>query len=426
MRVGRGASILGWLRLRRAGAVLLGAACALALAVSLAAQPDSVPLAVDLPDNPMAGARLFVQKSCARCHALGGDDVRVGPDLGRLHLPGAVLDLAGAFWNHSPVMREKMQAMKIQPPQLSRHEMADLVAFLTAYRYYLAQVGEPGDPVAGGQVFAAKGCERCHGRQGAGGRLAPDPEEFRGRFSAIFLAQAMWNHGAEMASAMEAQRMPWPSFAGREMGDLLAYLQEGGPGTGAERVYFEPGSPRRGRETFAAKQCDTCHAIAGAGGRGGPDLGTRGETLVGSEASIAGLMWNHSLGMTAEFRRRGIARVSFSGQEMADVIAYLYFVNYANVRGVPAHGARLFTDRCGGCHTAGGGRRVASDLAAAAGLDEPIAFIAAMWNHAPEMERELRARGLAWPQFEPGEAADLLAYLLTVRAGGATTSGPQP
>ncbi len=105
------------------------------------------------------------------------------------------------------------------------------------------------------------------------------------------------------------------------------------------------------------KRCIACHAIAGVGGHGGPDLGTRGRELVGSISSIAGLMWNHSQGMTAEFARRGIPRVTFSGQEMADIIAYLYFVNYANVYGAPDRGERIFAEKCSACHTIGGGKR---------------------------------------------------------------------
>jgi Ni/Fe-hydrogenase subunit HybB-like protein/cytochrome c2 len=376
--------------------------------------PRDVALSIELPDNPTAGARLFVEKGCVRCHALAGDEARVGPDLGRIHFRGTIMDLAGAFWNHSPVMREKMADLKIQPPHLNSREMTDLVAFLTAYRYYLTEVGQPGNPATGKAIFASKGCARCHGSN-AWDKPGPDLARYRGRFSAIFVAQAMWNHGGEMATVMRGQGVPWPKFAGREIGDLIAYLQAGYEGTTAERVYFEPGSPRRGRELFSTKRCIECHAIAGVGGRGGPDL-ARGGELVGSTSAIAGLMWNHSQGMTAEFARRGLARVTFSGQEMADILAYLYFVNYASVRGAPDRGGILFVKKCSSCHSIGGGKRVGPDLGAAPALDQPIAIMAAMWDHAPTMDRELRARGLPWPRLEAGEAADLTAFLVSRRS----------
>ena len=127
-------------------------------------------------------------------------------------------------------------------------------------------------------------------------------------------------------------------------------------------------------------------------------------------------MWNHSQGMSAEFARRGIPRVTFSGQEMADILAYLYFVNYANVTAHPDRGAVLFNAKCGACHTIGEGRRIGPDLASFAALSEPIAIIAAMWKHAPLMEHELRSRNRPWPRLETGEAADLTAYLLSKRS----------
>jgi cytochrome c2 len=391
--------------------VLGGLAVAAVGAAQTASRSDTVALSVTLPDNPAAGARLFVEKGCARCHALGGEDVKLGPDLGRIRIPGTVLDLAGTFWNHAPVMREKMRDLRIQRPTLDNRQMADLLAFLTAYRYYVSEVGGPGNPAAGHEVFRQKGCAGCHGSKDAWDKPGPSLDRYRGGVSPIMLAQVMWNHGSEMAVVMRGRGVPWPKFAGKEMGDLLAYLQTGSGGTAAERVYFEPGSPRRGQELFTAKRCTACHAIVGVGGSGGPDLGAQGRDLLGSVTAVAGLMWNHSQGMEVEFRRRGIPKVIFSGQEMADIVAYLYFVNYANVRGRPAVGEQLFGDKCAMCHTVGGGTRVGPDLITLPRLGDPIAVIAAMWNHAPRMEQELGQRGLPWPRLMPGDAADLSAFL---------------
>jgi len=399
--------------------VMLAIAASAAFASALAATSDAtVPLSIELPDNPTAGARVFVEKSCVRCHGLGTSGGRIGPDLARIHFPGTVLDLAGVFWNHAPVMHEKMQDLKIVTPHLDSHEMADLVAFLTAYRYYLTEVGQSGNPVAGRAVFDTKGCPQCHATSGATTFDKPGPrlDRYHGQYSAILLAQVMWNHSPEMASVMRGRGVPFPRLTGREMGDLLAYLQAGNVSGSGERVYFEPGSPRRGRDLFGAKRCVSCHSIAGVGGKGGPDLGTRPQELVGSVSSIAALMWNHSQAMTAEFSRRGIPRVTFSGGEMAYIIAYLYFVNYANVRANPQHGGVLFVDKCSTCHSLGAGQQVGPDLQTSAGLNDPVAIMAAMWNHSSAMEQELRKHGLPWPRLEPGDAADLTAFLLTRRA----------
>jgi mono/diheme cytochrome c family protein len=407
------------MRTRIAGRPSIWMACAAAVFLAAAAgagsavPPPQMPLAIELPENPTVGARLFAGKMCARCHALGDGESRVGPDLGRIHFSGTVMDLAGTLWNHSLVMREKMRDMKVPEPTLSSREMAELIAFLTAYRYYLTEIGEPGDPARGRLVFDAKRCGRCHGAQDDWRKPAPSLFPSPRRVSAIAMAQAMWNHGGDMETEMRRAGVSWPQFAGREMADLLAYLETGGGPQ--ERVYFEPGSPRRGGTLFTEKRCVDCHAIEGKGGRGAPDLGSLEQGLIGSLPSVAGLMWNHSHGMTAELRRRGISRVTFSGQEMADIIAYLYFVNYTRVSGAPARGAALFDARCGACHTVGqpGGGR--TDLAAVAGLDDPIAIMSAMWNQSARMEEAAREQGMPWPRFAPGDAADLAAYLLTAR-----------
>jgi cytochrome c2 len=393
------------------------------LATSLYAETKPLRLSIELPDNPTAGAKLFVEKSCVRCHSLGSEPSRIGPDLGRIHLTGTMLDIAGAFWNHSPVMREKMQDLKIPAPTITSREMADIVAFLTAYRYYLTEVGGPGDPAAGHAVFTAKACGRCHGGKSDWDKPGPSLDRYRGRFSPVYLAQAMWNHGPEMGQLMQGRNIPWPKFEGREMGDLLAYLQAGNSSTSAQRVYFEPGSPRRGRELFVSKRCEACHAIGGSGGKGGPDLGMKGHDLVGSVSAIAGVMWNHGQGMAAELARRGVPHAKFSGQEMADVISYLYFVNYANLTGSPSRGSQLFAARCGPCHSVGQAHGLGPDLTSVPGLDDPIAIIAALWNHAPRMEEETHRLGMLWPRFQPGDTADLTAFLLSRRtqtSGGTT------
>lgn len=45
-----------------------------------------------------------------------------------------------------------------------------------------------------------------------------------------------------------------------------------------------------------------------------------------------------------------------------------------------------------------------------------VAIMSAMWNHASAMEQALRKHGFPWPRLEPGDAADLTAFLLMRRA----------
>src|SRR6266508_269634 len=86
--------------LKRAGCCVAAALTVIAAGMASAQTSPyrrDVTLSIELPDNPTTGARLFVDKGCVRCHALAGDASRVGPDLGRLHFRGTVMDLAGSF-----------------------------------------------------------------------------------------------------------------------------------------------------------------------------------------------------------------------------------------------------------------------------------------------------------------------------------------
>lgn len=398
-----------------AGIAPLVALLVLAFPAPSATQSASVVLSVDLPDGPSAGARLFSQKSCARCHPLGGVGPRIGPDLGGMVLLGNVLELTGAFWNHAPVMGARMQELGIRRPSVTTAEMADLVAFLTAFRYYDTRIRAPGNPANGRQVFVEKNCAECHEGPVSWSTPGPNLQKYRGRYAPIFLTQAMWNHSTTMSAQMQARGMPWPILTGRQMTDLVAYLQVGSTAGGVEPVYFEPGSPRRGQTLFVEKRCSACHAIAGKGGHGGPELGMRGREMARSVPDLAAMMWNHRQQMHAEFARRGIPFVTFDGQEMADVIAYLYFVNYAHVSGTPDRGRRVFERNCSACHVLGQ-KSIGPDLTRAPGLDKPIGIIAAMWNHASGMEEQIRQRGLTWPRIEPGDTADLAAFLIANHA----------
>jgi cytochrome c2 len=399
----------------RATIVLVAALAGLIGLRTLSAQTQSMWLSVELPDQPAVGARIFEEKGCARCHTIGDTgEARPGPDLGRVVFFGDVLDLAGAFWNHSPAMRQDMDALAANRPTLTADEAASLVAYLTAFRYYNTLLREAGNPALGSIVFVKKGCAACHEPGPERRAQGPDLKKFRGRYAPIVFTQAMWNHSPAMATAMKNSGVPTPGFTGREMTDLAAYLQVGLAPGAPEPVVFEPGSPKRGRDLFASKGCSTCHAVAGKGGSVGPDLGTRGRAMVRSVPEIAGLMWNHSQAMTAEFARRDLARPTFAGQEMADVIAYLYFVNYANVRATPFRGGQIFSRKCSSCHTLGR-QSVGPDLLLAPGLDQPISVIASMWNHGTAMEHQAARRFRTLPRLERGETADLTAFLISSR-----------
>ena len=104
---------------------------------------------------------------------------------------------------------------------LSPTEMADLTAYLFSTRYF----DEPGDPERGKAVFSKKQCNLCHGKGTKTGNLST----LKGQISPIFMAQTMWNHGPEMLEKMTKAKMVWQKIDGKEMVDLMEYLNRGMP-----------------------------------------------------------------------------------------------------------------------------------------------------------------------------------------------------
>ena len=169
------------------------------------------------PGDPKSGGKLFNQKGCFQCHTPGGE-----MDLGRKkNFPKTLTQLAGTMWNHSHKMRKEMEERGIVYPSFSPQEMADLVAHLFSARYF----DEPGDSARGKTVFINKQCHLCHTK----GSKITDLANLTGQISPIFMAQALWNHGPEMLERMRKVKVPWQKIDGKEMVDLMEYLNKGVP-----------------------------------------------------------------------------------------------------------------------------------------------------------------------------------------------------
>src|SRR3990172_7620415 len=69
---------------------------------------------------------------------------------------------------------------------------------------------------------------------------------------------------------------------------------------------------------------------------------------------------------------------------------------------------------CIKCHRVKEGTR--EDLSRWAMYVNPIVWAQMMWNHGPQMERELKKMGLSWVQFKEKEMVDLIAFLRSVNA----------
>jgi mono/diheme cytochrome c family protein len=214
-----------------------------------------------------------------------------------------------------------------------------------------------------------------------------------------------------MFESIRTAGMAIPSFGEGDLADLSAYFRQSTPNRPAERALLAPGNPNHGGELFRSRGCALCHGRNATGGGDGPDL-TRSD-LHRSAETIAGLMWNHASVMSDTMRSRGVAWPRFSTAELADLIAYLYFLPFADRSGDPVRGEDAFTARsCSECH--GGGVASAHegpDLVGTATVQSPAAFIAALWSHAPVMKEAILGEGKPWPELSGDDLRNLLAYL---------------
>ncbi len=268
--------------------------------------------------DPKRGAELFRDRSCARCHAVGGAGATVGPGLDRFRRYLSPIALATAMWNHGPQMQAVMEQAGIARPQLSGEDIAHLLAYVRMAGRggpESAQYLLPGNPENGRQVFQQKRCAACHGAEGTGG-VGPDfrrrREDFQGGL--IQVSALMWNHGPAIWKKMAEMNIPFPTLTEQEMADLVAFLYS--------LPYFDdPGNPSRGREVFERKGCAACHGVSGRGGAGAPDL-TKTLGAV-SPVAIAAAMWNHGFAMEQVARSRGLPWPDLDGRDLADVVAFL-------------------------------------------------------------------------------------------------------
>ncbi len=317
------------------------------------------------------------------------------------------------MWNHSLSMSEMMREARMVVPQFTSEEMSSIIAYL----YYVNYFDEPGDPERGEILFSEKGCLTCHPVQGKGKEIGPPLKEFRRDLSPVSMAQVMWNHGPKMIESMEEMSIPWLEFKQNEMMDMLEYIRGTAKGQAGETAYLLPGNPRVGESLFDQKGCSKCHGVRGTGGKTGPDLSERASELSRSLTQVVATMWNHGRSMILRMREMGIEPPTFSQREMADIVAYLYFLNYFGGPGDIDRGERIFVEKgCARCHSPKAERGDMGPYLAKVGRHtSPVGLATSMWNHAPEMAKRMRMKKIPWPNFRKGEMADLIEYIRSER-----------
>ncbi len=352
-----------------------------------------------LPENPLKGSQVFIEKGCFNCHTVMRVGEAFGPDLTSIGREKNLYGLAGALWSHSPKMLEIMKEKNIQRPELTPLEAEELIAYI----YFQGFFDEHGDPRQGEEIYLNKGCIQCHSLGDERQKVGPSLDKFGRYISPVFIASALWNHSSTVSSAMVGQ-----SFAPQEMSHLLAYIKENAANPEGETLYMEPGNPSRGQDVFLKKRCQVCH-------------GSKGESLEKSLlrrslTEIVGMMWNHSNVMWSEMRERGLNIPSFDNIEMADVVAYLYFIPYYGTPGDQVSGRKVFEEKgCISCHSQESDAEKENLDLKSVSQDSVFELISAMWNHVPEMEKMVTEFNLIWPKFDEKEMKDLIQYIRSLQ-----------
>jgi len=166
--------------------------------------PETRGLATNFSFPPSdSGEKLFQSKGCVECHT--------GKRALESLLHNATLtEIAVDMWNHQP-------SMKNPPPTFSQEEMRQIISYVWARQYFLAE----GNVGRGKRVFSEKNCEKCHNDPSSG---APKLGKGKDAYSDITMVAALWQHGPRMLDLMNERKLPWPRFTAQEMSDLIAYL----------------------------------------------------------------------------------------------------------------------------------------------------------------------------------------------------------
>jgi hypothetical protein len=83
-------------------------------------------------------------------------------------------------------------------------------------------------------------------------------------------------------------------------------------------------NPEQGKDLFVDKGCVACHAINGVGGHDAPPMDAHREMGLVNPFDFAAKMWNHAPAMVAAQEEAFGEQIYVTGQELADMIAFLH------------------------------------------------------------------------------------------------------
>ena len=197
------------------------------------------------------------------------------------------------------------------------------------------------NPERGRILFLRKGCVSCHSINDTGGDVGPALDAPAGNriMNPFSFAANMWNHAPAMIAAQEDKLGEQVHFTGEELGNIIAFIHDidvqkkfGTPDASKRdilavsrlRLIMPIMNPDRGRSVFVNKGCVTCHAVNGIGGDDAPALDAHAKEMLVNPFAFAAKMWDHAPGMIAAQEEELGEQLVFTGQELADITAFMH------------------------------------------------------------------------------------------------------
>ena len=133
------------------------------------------------------------------------------------------------------------------------------------------------------------------------------------------------------------------------------------------------GNRSAGERLFKERKCVVCHSVNGVGGKSAPPLGGQAYT----PNAMASAMWSHATGMWQAMDRAGIQRPQLTGQQAADLYAFLAGRVATDKPGDPGRGSKVFQAKfCASCHD-----NPMMGAPKLGGRVSPFSMVASLWEH---------------------------------------------
>jgi mono/diheme cytochrome c family protein len=251
----------------------------------------------EAPGNAGRGKRIFRQKRCDLCH--GSAPAHGALPLNAWNSVSEPVALVQGMWNHSSEMKRALTRAGAAWPRLSAQELRDILTYVRGVNAASGSADfSPGPQASGQELFVSKGCAGCHK-----GSLKLETRSTR--YGVTELAAAMWNHAFRVPG--EPAR-----FSHDEMRRLVGYLV-------SIQFYEERGDSEQGKRLFEKKRCASCHDNAESGAPARSRMAGKMNSY-----GLATALWKHGPVMLARMKQTNIPWPQFSGNDVADLTAYLH------------------------------------------------------------------------------------------------------